>query len=136
MDAILAERREITRALDRKRVEQESRFEPVPWVFHRQGAEIRSLRGAWNGACERAGLPKGTVFHDLRRSAIRNFERAGVSRSVATKISGHETESVYRRYAIVDRVSQEEGLRKLARLHENQTPEERDVVPLRAGAGQ
>jgi len=43
---------------------------------------------------------------------------------------------VYRRYAIVDRVSQEEGLRKLARLHENQTPEERVVVPLRAGAGQ
>jgi len=29
------------------------------------------------------------------------MERNGVSRSVATKITGHKTEAVYRRYAIV-----------------------------------
>jgi AMP-binding enzyme len=37
-----------------------------------------------------------------RRCAIRNMETAGVSQSVAMKISGHTTTAVYRRYRIVD----------------------------------
>jgi integrase len=43
----------------------------------------------------------GRLKHDFRRSAVRNLERSGVSRSVAMKITGHKTEAVYRRYAIV-----------------------------------
>ena len=56
---------------------------------------------AWHQACGKAGL-EGLIPHDLRRSAVRNLERAGVPRSIAMQLTGHKTEEVYRRYDIVD----------------------------------
>ncbi len=81
-------------------------------VFHRGGRPIRTFRGAWGAACEAAGVP-GTLFHDLRRSAVRNFERAGVSQAVAMKLSGHKTPSIYRRYRIVDETDLRQALAKV-----------------------
>ena len=52
-------------------------------------------------ACRAAGYP-GRLLHDLRRSAVRNLELDGVPRSAAMAMVGHKTESIYRRYAIVD----------------------------------
>jgi hypothetical protein len=65
--------------------------------------------------------------------AVRNLERAGVSRSVAMKLTGHRTEAVYRRYAIVSEPDLSEGLMKLAALHEAEkvTPSQKKVLPLR-----
>ena len=71
----------------------------------------------WKEACKRAGVPK-RIPHDFRRTAVRNLERAGVPRSVAMKLTGHKTEAVYRRYAIVCEADLTEGLRKLASLEE------------------
>jgi integrase len=84
----------------------------VPFVFHRDGERIREFRTAWKNACDSAGCP-GKLIHDLRRSAVRTFERAGVPRSVAMSIVGHKTESIYRRYAIVDEGMQREAAARL-----------------------
>ncbi len=59
---------------------------------------LSALREHWQRACENVGLP-GLLFHDLRRSAARNFERAGMPRGVAMKLGGW-TERMYSRYAI------------------------------------
>jgi integrase len=85
-----------------------------PFVFHRKGSRIRNYYGAWRSACKRAGCD-GRYMHDFRRTAVRGLERAGVSRSVAMQITGHKTESVYRRYAIVAAADLREGMEKLAR---------------------
>lgn len=88
----------------------------IRYVFHRNGKPIASCVRAWKSACKAAGL-KGRLVHDLRRSAVRNLERAGVSRSVAMKLTGHKTEAVYRRYAITSAADLSEGVAKLAALH-------------------
>jgi integrase len=59
------------------------------------------------------GVPD-RIPHDFRRTAVRNLERAGVSRSVAMKMTGHKTEAIYRRYAIVSEQDLHEAARKLA----------------------
>src|SRR5205823_8222633 len=87
----------------------------IPLVFHHDGEPIKDFRSAWKTACTNAGLP-GRIPHDFRRTAVRNLERAGVSRSVAMKLTGHKTEAVYRRYAIVSEADLHEAVGKLGRL--------------------
>lgn len=70
------------------------------------------LRHAWEKARVAAGRP-GALLHDFRRTAVRNLERAGISRSAAMRMVGHETEAIYRRYAIVDEVTLKDAAAKL-----------------------
>jgi len=90
---------------------------------------IKSFRRAWVTACKKAGIPE-RVPHDFRRTAVRNLERAGVPRSTAMKMVGHRTESIYRRYAIVDEAMLKEGAAKLQILHDTQQGPASNVVRL------
>jgi hypothetical protein len=58
-------------------------------------------------------------MHDFRRTAVRKLERTGVPRSVATKLTGHRTEAVYRRYAIVSDADLRAASAKLAGMGHN-----------------
>jgi integrase len=72
-----------------------------PLVFpSRTNARVVDYKKAWRIACRKAGCP-GMFFHDFRRTAARNLERAGISRAVAMKMVGWESEAMYRRYNIV-----------------------------------
>ena len=97
----------------------------IPWVFWKEGSQLKDHRDTWMSACKKAGLP-GRLVHDLRRSAVRNLERAGVPRSVAMQLTGHQTESVYRRYAIVAETDLAEGVRKLAAARVDGRPKSTD----------
>jgi integrase len=110
--AVLERRLEYTRRCER------AQGRIIPLVFHRSGRPIKSMAKAWRTACKRAGVP-GKLLHDLRRTAVRNLERAGVSRSVAMAMTGHKTESVYRRYAIVAESDLREAGSKLAAVTMN-----------------
>lgn len=111
LNAILQAQRERVRAIER------SSETIIPWVFmHPDGTPIRDFRYAWAKACRQAGTP-GRLVHDFRRTAVRNLERAGVPRSAAMAMTGHKTEAVYRRYAIVDSSMLQEAAVKLGALH-------------------
>jgi hypothetical protein len=82
----------------RKRGEriQKLRHVIVPHVFFwDDGSPMKSYRAGWDTAVEASGVRR--IPHDLRRTAVRNLEIAGVPRTAAMKMVGHKTESMYRR---------------------------------------
>ncbi len=74
-----------------------------PFVFLNAGAtgRVRRFSKSWDTACRVAGCP-GRHFHDLRRTAVRNLTRAGVGDSVAMRLTGHKTRSIFTKYNIVN----------------------------------
>ncbi len=128
------------------------RDKACPYLFQRDGEQIKSFYKAWKSACIEAGLweplkddngnvitvkcRKGEeeiikvptkIFHDYQRSAVRDMVRSGITERVAMKISGHKTRSVFDRYDIVsDQDLREAALKKQA-YHEKQAK----VIPFK-----
>jgi hypothetical protein len=62
---------------------------------------MKSFYESWGEAVKDAGFPD-LLFHDLRRSAVRNMvEKIGMSEKRAMEISGHKTRSCFEPYHIV-----------------------------------
>ena len=90
------------------------------FLFARGSKPIKDFWESWSTACTKAGVP-GLLFHDPRRTAVRNLRRAGVVESVIMKITDHRTRGVFERYNITDQTDTQEAGRMAEAFLERKT---------------
>ncbi len=116
---------ELVELIERRQLARQGEY-----VFHHGGNPIVDIRKAWATACRLAGA-KGRLFHDLRRTAVRNMVRAGVSESVAMSISGHKPRSMFDRYNITNQNDQRKALQCTQDYLMTTAEEEAKQIPVR-----
>jgi integrase len=122
-------------------------YPDCPYVFHNDGRRIGDFRKAWDRALLQCGYKptfkcrdcgamaqldvhqncarcksnrfqrNSKVFHDNRRTAVRNMVRTGTPEGVAMRISGHKTRTIFERYNIVNEEDQRAAFERLANAH-------------------
>ena len=113
---------EVREVIERRWAERDNL---LPYVFLNSNGtdKVKRFDKAWKRACKDSAIgPRW--FHDFRRTAVRDMDRAGVSQVVGMKISGHKTDSVYRRYNIVS----DSDLRLAAQKHQEYLKNEKGTV--------
>jgi integrase len=90
----------------------------VPHVFPSprdvvKGAQRKTIRQAWRGACQSAGCPH-MRRHDLRRTAVGNMLNLGLSERLVMEIVGHRTRSMLDRYHIIAPADPRDAARRMA----------------------
>lgn len=69
-------------------------------LFHRAGRPVRVIRKMASTICRDEKIEKS--FHDLRRSATSNLNRAGVIKETGKRITGHQNDALYHQYNQVE----------------------------------
>src|SRR5215467_2288748 len=88
------------------------------YVFTREdGSQVKDFHASWKNVTTAAGCA-GLLVHDLRRTGARNMRRAGIDRDTIRKIGGWKTDSMFRRYNIVDEQDLHEAAQKIDRRQE------------------
>jgi integrase len=67
-------------------------------LFHRNGKAVKDMTAICKKVCDIIGVDSKHFFHNLRRSATTNLNRAGVDKETGKKITGHRTDSIYNNY--------------------------------------
>jgi integrase len=84
------------------------------------------VRKAWKAITTAAGVPDAHL-HDWRRTSARTKRAAGVPTQIVMELQGWKSESMFRRYAIVDTQDKLEALEK---VESRKSPEVVSVAPL------
>ena len=105
--------------LDQKKI-RDTNFPECQSVFfdHFTGmAMSKDFRPTWEKTLASVNLA-GRLFHDLRRTAVRNMVRSGVSEVVAMRVSGHKTRNVFDRYNITSEDDIKLACERLSNMHQ------------------